>query len=273
MAKRPSKPKESDIRKVLTELLTGIDDDALDYFQSMITDAESIDEDGLQENLAPFVESYGLASDLSEANKICSELCVRLRGMGMEDSAGGGTGGNGGGGEQSLLLEKSIMLSDITNCQISESEQATIDTLWGFDSIRNKRNATIEMTEAGSARYERKAVKDQRKWLAELESRFQGDEDEDGTQISTMTLPDLSGNNREKDIHVSNFTITYGGQILLDEADLRLVYGRRYGLIGRNGIGKTTLLKHMANFDIEGISIFFPYLLSIYLPIYHNYLI
>jgi ATP-binding cassette subfamily F protein 3 len=39
---------------------------------------------------------------------------------------------------------------------------------------------------------------------------------------------------------------------LLQDASLRLVHGRRYGLIGRNGIGKTTLLKHMANFDIEG---------------------
>jgi ATP-binding cassette subfamily F protein 3 len=40
--------------------------------------------------------------------------------------------------------------------------------------------------------------------------------------------------------------------VLLEGADLRLVRGRRYGLVGRNGVGKTTLLKHMANFDIEG---------------------
>lgn len=67
-----------------------------------------------------------------------------------------------------------------------------------------------------------------------------------------MTLPDFSAGVKEKDIHVSNFNITYGGKCLLEGADLKLVYGRKYGLIGRNGIGKTTLLKHMANFDIEG---------------------
>ena len=88
-------------------------------------------------------------------------------------------------------------------------------------------------------------------WLEELESKFVGEED-NGTQISYMTLPDLTGNNGEKDIHVHNFNITFGGQLLLDTADLRIVYGRRYGLVGRNGIGKTTLLRHMANFDIEG---------------------
>ncbi|CAN0584626.1 unnamed protein product, partial [Laminaria digitata] len=26
----------------------------------------------------------------------------------------------------------------------------------------------------------------------------------------------------------------------------------QYGLIGRNGVGKTTLLRHMAAYDIEG---------------------
>ena len=29
-------------------------------------------------------------------------------------------------------------------------------------------------------------------------------------------------------------------------ASLTLAYGRRYGLIGRNGVGKSTLLRHIA---------------------------
>jgi len=32
-------------------------------------------------------------------------------------------------------------------------------------------------------------------------------------------------------------------RVLLKEADLMLIFGRRYGLVGRNGIGKTTLIK------------------------------
>lgn len=122
----------------------------------------------------------------------------------------------------------------------------------------------MEMTEAGSAKYERKALKEQKKWLVELECKFVGEEE--SNEISTMTLPDLSGTNREKDIIVNNFNITYGGQILLEGADLRVVYGRRYGLIGRNGIGKTTLLKHMATFDIEGFPKYESWRISI-LPI------
>ena len=232
---------ESDVRRILQELLPSIDENALEYFQTMVCDGNGIDEDNLKESLAPFIESFGLVADIKDAEVICTQLCCRLRNLGMKDEVVGEHT------DTPKLLDKVTTFSS----QLSNTEQETLDTLWGFDKIREKRNDTIEMSEAGSAKYERKAAKDQRKWLEELESKFVGEED-DGNQISTMTLPDLSGNSREKDIHVNNFTITFGGQVLLEDASLRIVYGRRYGLIGRNGIGKTTLLRHMANFDIEG---------------------
>jgi ATP-binding cassette subfamily F protein 3 len=120
----------------------------------------------------------------------------------------------------------------------------------------------MESTESGSsAREERKAAKEQKKWLSELDSKFVIEEggggggstmEEENMQISNMTLPEYGGGRNEKDIQVNNISITFGGKLLLDGADLRIVYGRRYGLIGKNGIGKTTLLRHMASFDIEG---------------------
>lgn len=45
-----------------------------------------------------------------------------------------------------------------------------------------------------------------------------------------------------KDINVLNFSITYFGKVLLEECDVSLNYGRRYGLIGRNGSGKSTFM-------------------------------
>lgn len=38
---------------------------------------------------------------------------------------------------------------------------------------------------------------------------------------------------------------------LLQGAELSLAYGRRYGLIGRNGLGKTTLLKMLASRNLR----------------------
>ena len=48
--------------------------------------------------------------------------------------------------------------------------------------------------------------------------------------------------------------------VLLSSANLTLSYGRRYGLLGRNGVGKTTLLKTIARRELH---------LSSYLSILH----
>ncbi|CAD6198037.1 unnamed protein product [Caenorhabditis auriculariae] len=48
------------------------------------------------------------------------------------------------------------------------------------------------------------------------------------------------------DIKIENFDIAAQGKLLFNKANLTIVYGRRYGLVGPNGMGKTTLLKHIA---------------------------
>jgi len=243
------------VRPVLESVLKGIDEDTLSYFIGMLVDEtgdklQLQSEESLIESFAPFIEANGLADDSSKAEALCKEIYEKL--SGQSSNSGKVVSAKADSYyDAPQLLEKVVRVGDLAKTQISESEQQTIDTLWGFDKVRSKRNEVMEMTEAGSAKYERKAMKEQRQWLKDLEDKFVGEE-EDNSQISTMILPDLSGKSREKDIHVNNFNITYGGSILLQGADLRLVSGRRYGLVGRNGIGKTTLLKHMATFDIEG---------------------
>ncbi|KAG8521065.1 ATP-binding cassette sub-family F member 1 [Galemys pyrenaicus] len=49
------------------------------------------------------------------------------------------------------------------------------------------------------------------------------------------------------DIKLEKFSISAHGKELFVNADLYIVAGRRYGLVGPNGKGKTTLLKHIAN--------------------------
>ncbi|KAG5889243.1 hypothetical protein JTB14_006379 [Gonioctena quinquepunctata] len=54
---------------------------------------------------------------------------------------------------------------------------------------------------------------------------------------------EAKGNNRTQDIRIENFDVAYGDRVLLQGADLVLAFGRRYGLVGRNGLGKSTLLR------------------------------
>ena len=52
----------------------------------------------------------------------------------------------------------------------------------------------------------------------------------------------LASSPASRDIHVNNFSITFNGSILVTDTVLNINYGRRYGLLGLNGSGKSSLL-------------------------------
>ena len=63
---------------------------------------------------------------------------------------------------------------------------------------------------------------------------------------------ELKGRNRLKnrDIVCDNFGVTLGGQVLLKEnTKLSLIYGHKYGMIGRNGLGKSVMLRKISSRD------------------------
>eukprot|EP01017_Pseudomicrothorax_dubius_P042930 TRINITY_DN7075_c0_g1_i1.p1 TRINITY_DN7075_c0_g1~~TRINITY_DN7075_c0_g1_i1.p1 ORF type:complete len:605 (+),score=203.02 TRINITY_DN7075_c0_g1_i1:190-2004(+) len=65
-----------------------------------------------------------------------------------------------------------------------------------------------------------------------------------------QVLHDRDGG-KTKDIKIERFTMNVGGRNLLEEASLMLYEGRKYGLIGRNGIGKTCLMNLLASKEID----------------------
>nr|CAI5845574.1 unnamed protein product [Callosobruchus analis] len=99
------------------------------------------------------------------------------------------------------------------------------------------------------------------KKLEKAEAKLQGKQDRRTKETKTIAAPKLEtatasqvtskkeskleakGNNRTQDIRIENFDVAYGDRVLLLGADLTLAYGRRYGLVGRNGLGKSTLLR------------------------------
>jgi ATP-binding cassette subfamily F protein 3 len=54
-----------------------------------------------------------------------------------------------------------------------------------------------------------------------------------------------------QDINIPQVTLIVGGKNLLDQAQLRLTRGKKYGLVGRNGIGKTCLINAISRSEIE----------------------
>ena len=64
----------------------------------------------------------------------------------------------------------------------------------------------------------------------------------DGT-VCTFSTSRKGIDARSRDINVQNFTLQHRGAVLLDHTAVILNHGNRYGLVGRNGTGKSTLLK------------------------------
>jgi len=98
---------------------------------------------------------------------------------------------------------------------------------------------------------ERKAKKDRKK-QAQLESDKQVDQ---MAKVATKTVDAILDDNEEddgkaplgNDIKVHKFTVFMGGKALFKDASLTLAHGHRYGLVGWNGTGKSTLLHNLAS--------------------------
>ncbi|KAF2018619.1 P-loop containing nucleoside triphosphate hydrolase protein [Aaosphaeria arxii CBS 175.79] len=55
---------------------------------------------------------------------------------------------------------------------------------------------------------------------------------------------------KSKDIKIDSFDISITGKRILTDSSLTLAYGRRYGLVGQNGIGKSTLLRALSRREV-----------------------
>ncbi|KAI6899889.1 putative ABC transporter ATP-binding protein [Hortaea werneckii] len=55
---------------------------------------------------------------------------------------------------------------------------------------------------------------------------------------------------KSKDIKVDGIDISIGGKRICSDSNLTLAYGRRYGLVGQNGIGKSTLLRALSKREV-----------------------
>jgi ATP-binding cassette subfamily F protein 2 len=73
--------------------------------------------------------------------------------------------------------------------------------------------------------------------------KLQQDEHGLSDRVVTGVLQSLSSS---RDIKLSQVSLLFHGKVLLQDSVLELNYGRRYGLLGENGCGKSTFLKSIA---------------------------
>lgn len=62
-------------------------------------------------------------------------------------------------------------------------------------------------------------------------------------RVTTGVLSSLPAS---RDVKITSASLVFHGRVLISETTLELNYGRRYGLLGENGCGKSTILKAIA---------------------------
>lgn len=55
---------------------------------------------------------------------------------------------------------------------------------------------------------------------------------------------------KTKDVKLDSIDVSIGGNRILTDTNLTLAYGRRYGLVGNNGVGKSTLLRALSKREV-----------------------
>lgn len=61
--------------------------------------------------------------------------------------------------------------------------------------------------------------------------------------IATYSSTSKEMHRNTKDINVQNVTVQFMGKILLDDSEIVLNHGNRYGFLGMNGSGKSTIMR------------------------------
>ncbi|KAI0540246.1 P-loop containing nucleoside triphosphate hydrolase protein [Xylaria digitata] len=68
--------------------------------------------------------------------------------------------------------------------------------------------------------------------------------------VNPLQLGPGGGTAKTKDIKMENVDVSIGGTRILTDTDLTLAYGHRYGLVGNNGVGKSTLLRALSRREL-----------------------
>ncbi|KAG7155982.1 ATP-binding cassette sub-family F member 1-like [Homarus americanus] len=117
--------------------------------------------------------------------------------------------------------------------------------------LKKKRLAEKEALKKLSHK-ERKKIKQQLEYERQMEAMLKKGGHGSSALDDTFSVSQAEKSDKQQsqlenavDIKIENFSISAKGKALFTNASLMIANGRRYGLVGPNGHGKTTLLRHI----------------------------
>jgi ATP-binding cassette subfamily F protein 3 len=255
-----------ELRQLVSSHFGNIDPIVIEYVQSYFLDKDVLyhlkayGPDELLNDIGPLLldasEDAKSQQALEKMAKVLREYCDKHKIQAPEY----GTDANGSD-PRPLTLDNPVSLSDVKSGDASTAS-ATLAYLQPH-TFTHTFKSQVDATKLAKAHL--KLKKKQEKRLAEdsamynklalkEELAYQKEREERASKLLAGMDPlELykQAKGKTKDVKVENFDVSIGGRSILKSATLQLSTGRRYGLIGRNGIGKSTLLRAVAFRDIN----------------------
>ena len=247
-------PSESEIQVACAELLKGLDEDTLEYVASGLLDDEDgtvLERDDLVDFVAPMLDEM-CGGDENAARAKAESLWDRLTGGSAAPTPAPAPAPEKrspislGGGPISALEAKTL-----AEAAAAREAHAAPEVLYDHD-VGGTTSAAAEKEAARCAARRALLAETAAAEAAELASDLEAASE----RAARMRIDGDATGSRLAAIELGPFQLPNpgGGADLLENATLTLAAGHRYGLIGRNGKGKSTLLKFVASRRVGGLA-------------------
>ncbi|KAI8377871.1 P-loop containing nucleoside triphosphate hydrolase protein [Radiomyces spectabilis] len=231
------------IRKTVPEA----DDAIVDYIDGYLKDAnfDDDDEDAIADFVKPILLDAG--GDEAKIDELCEQLINMLASNKKETTPLKGLsklentvvmGQQSGLSATAMFSKGSVDLDHVSGRRV----QSQVNQ----DKLR-KAEAKIAAKMAKRAEKTNMRIEYEASRLIESEQKAL----QEAYKLYNPILDYTSTKGKNKDIKIENFDISFAGRRILTDANLTLAFGRRYGVVGKNGIGKSTLLRAISRREVN----------------------
>lgn len=223
---------------VLTSAFPSLDPDIFNYIEGFLDSSkdEFQSPEEVYEAIGEMLHDVA-GDDKNEAiiMEICTKLLHALRSDDKNDT---------GQLREQKTLTAPVYLGDMANNTCDDSED--VNSIW---LKQRDYNTVVDQKKLEKAEAKLKQKQEKREGLDKVPTNVIIANEASASQAINKkdVKMENKGSCRLKDIRIENFDVAFGNKTLLQGADLTLAFGRRYGLVGRNGIGKSTLLRMLSS--------------------------
>jgi len=226
-------------KEVVAALLVGLDDDLIEYVAEGVYDDEKLlPQEDLLEFVVPLLDEL-VEGDEARATALAEELWRRL------------------GGDASAAASESAPPARLLTAPMSLGA-GYVAPASAPEPVSNEREP-LELSAKAEQKQQKEASRRAQKRAARAEAAsslaVELEEDVLKAQLRSAELRAAEGAGHLGALELGPFDVPNpgGGHNLIEEAHCVMVPGRRYGLLGRNGMGKSTLLRNIAARRVKGL--------------------